>query len=537
MTPMRLFLYVFIGVFVLAWVAVFVSLFGDNDTVNIEKVVSFSRRRPIPVDDVTADPDAAIHQETKQLNDVAFHPNLRQQIVSTHEVPKTQAPKLIHDSKISLDEVERNVTIYLQTLHETLSSIAGPKVDAKLAWEAYRTVTSSTYMEWDEANKHRLNVPRKDNTIFVSLGTYRDPFCPMTIKSLYSQASHPEKVTVGLFQQNCFGPKCRTGVLVGGKVEDAGPDINCYEEFCKSTEGIKSKACTNGNVRLFNVNESESLGPYMARYLGAKFYMGEQYYLQIDSHSEFIPGWDEKLIKMVVDAPAEKPVISTYPPDSHMDWKGTIGYRMCNCGYAKDPIEHHIIRLGTARIMDHEIPKVPKYAPFVAAGFFFTVADFLLEVPFDPFLPWIFMGEEISMSARLWTSGYDIFAPTVNVLNHYYVRRHYPKFWESVNRFFKKPIHNGLTRIILNRIKNMLQYPESATNLVDPTSILYESQRWGLGAKRPYSEYLALAGLDMDKKVTTTNKWCFEGKWPSQCDAYYRPNLSGQVKLVGATYL
>ena len=52
----------------------------------------------------------------------------------------------------------------------------------------------------------------------------------------------------------------------------------------------------------------------------------------------------------------------------------------------------------------------------------------------DPLLPWIFMGEEISMSARLWTAGYDIFAPPTNVLNHYYVRRHYPKFWESVNR-------------------------------------------------------------------------------------------------------
>lgn len=50
------------------------------------------------------------------------------------------------------------------------------------------------------------------------------------------------------------------------------------------------------------------------------------------------------------------------------------------------------------------------------------------------FLPWIFMGEEISMSARLWTAGYDIFTPTINVLDHYYVRRHYPKFWESVNR-------------------------------------------------------------------------------------------------------
>ena len=84
---------------------------------------------------------------------------------------------------------------------------------------------------------------------------------------------------------------------------------------------------------------------------------------------------------------------------------------------------------------DKELSQEPKYSPFVAGGFFFAQAQLLSEVPFDPLLPWIFMGEEISLSARLWTSGYDFFSPTVNVLNHYYVRRHYPKFWESVNRF------------------------------------------------------------------------------------------------------
>ena len=89
---------------------------------------------------------------------------------------------------------------------------------------------------------------------------------------------------------------------------------------------------------------------------------------------------------------------------------------------------------GNSLAFDKEIPAVAKYAPFVAAGFLFAPASFLHEVPFDPFLPYIFMGEEISMSARLWTAGYDIFSPTVNVLNHYYVRRHYPKFWETVNR-------------------------------------------------------------------------------------------------------
>ena len=107
-------------------------------------------------------------------------------------------------------------------------------------------------------------------------------------------------------------------------------DDNCYELFCASPEGKASNACHTGQVRLFNVNESESLGPYMARYLGAKFYRGEQYYLQIDSHSEFVHSWDAKLIKMVEDAEAEKPVISTYPPDSAGHWQNTIGFRMCD---------------------------------------------------------------------------------------------------------------------------------------------------------------------------------------------------------------
>jgi hypothetical protein len=46
----------------------------------------------------------------------------------------------------------------------------------------------------------------------------------------------------------------------GGAVENAGPDVDCYKEFCQSDIGRSSNACNTGQVRLFNVNESESLG-------------------------------------------------------------------------------------------------------------------------------------------------------------------------------------------------------------------------------------------------------------------------------------
>ena len=39
----------------------------------------------------------------------------------------------------------------------------------------------------------------------------------------------------------------------------------------------------------------------------------------------------------------------------------------------------------------------------MAAGFFFTSGRFLEEVPFDPYLPWIFMGEEVrARESRDW---------------------------------------------------------------------------------------------------------------------------------------
>jgi len=82
---------------------------------------------------------------------------------------------------------------------------------------------------------------------------------------------NPHQLFVGLVQQNCDEAKCRSGVLEGGKMTDVGPDPDCYETFCSSAEG--KKYCASGQVRLLKVKESESLGPYMARYFASKLWM------------------------------------------------------------------------------------------------------------------------------------------------------------------------------------------------------------------------------------------------------------------------
>lgn len=127
---------------------------------------------------------------------------------------------------------------------------------------------------------------------------------------------------------------------------------------------------------------------------------------------------------------------------------------------------------------------------------------------------------EISMSARLWTSGYDIFAPTMNVLDHYYVRRHYPKFWETTNRFFKRPIHNDLVEIVIKRVKNMLGYSESIHENIFPKNILYNLDNFNLGKKRSFEEYMKFVSLDVKKKTVKKNNWCHEGEYPENIKKY-----------------
>jgi hypothetical protein len=127
-----------------------------------------------------------------------------------------------------VEEVVANISSYLQALHERFVAIAGPKVTAEQIWEAYIDVTEKKLAQYDRANKQRIPLPRSDDSIFVSVASYRDEYCPQTLIDMYEKAANPEKLYIGLVQQNCEA-NCKTGVLENGKVEDAPPDIDCYK--------------------------------------------------------------------------------------------------------------------------------------------------------------------------------------------------------------------------------------------------------------------------------------------------------------------
>ena len=180
------------------------------------------------------------------------------------------------------------------------------------------------------------------------------------------------------------------------------------------------------------------MGPEIARYLASQLWRGEEYFLQIDAHSVWADAWDEQMKAMEQAAPATWPgkaVITNYPPgavmgDKTRGFQRAAGSRMCGSMFAaKTGGEGGIVRMSASMRWESLPPSAPLFAPFVAAGFFFCRSEFLKDVPFDPFLPWIFMGEEILLSARLFTSGWDIFSPTHDVIGHQYTVDGVPRFW------------------------------------------------------------------------------------------------------------
>ena len=123
------------------------------------------------------------------------------------------------------------------------------------------------------------------------------------------------------------------------------------------------------------------------------------------------------------------------------------------------------------------------------------------------------MGEEIILSSRLWTSGYDIFSPSQAVVGHIYFRRHQPKFWESVHRAFTPGVHNPLEALIVERIQYQLGFPEAARDML-PKSVLTAVDDYSMGTARSLRDYMQMIGMNAKTKEIIPMAWCEQGNPP-----------------------
>lgn len=321
---------------------------------------------------------------------------------------------------------------FLSELHISTQELNKKKAEPKEMIESYFSLTNQYIMPLEKAFQGRPVFPiRDDDSIFISLAAFREHLLNETLQSAFENALRPDHLFIGAIVQNCFGwnATCKTGNQVIGKndkgrdiakISDAPPDRNGIEEFCSDSKF--AKYCENGQIRVIYVQDIDAKGPAWARYFASKLWGGETYYMQMDSHLHFAPDWDRKYIEEIKAAKAyPKAVLSAYPPGfSNFKAAGNKGNKLCYCSFGmKDGEEDEMIRINT-RSSYHENETRPTQIAFIAAGFFFARSNFLVDIPFDPYLPWCFMGEEIMLSMRAWTSGWGIYAPRKNLIAHQY---------------------------------------------------------------------------------------------------------------------
>jgi len=201
---------------------------------------------------------------------------------------------------------------------------------------------------------------------------------------------------------------------------------------------------------------------------------GQDYFLQIDAHMRFVRGWDATLIAMLSSLPG-KALLSTYPADMKYHADYVSGKKLTSVpvmkGLKKDARE--IYRPVAAAMA--ALPDAPVPGPSVAAGFFFCQARCLLEeVPFDPYLDDLFSGEEVLLSARLFTHGWDVFSPNVPLAFHKYVRPGEPRYWERQKNDEES----------VKRMKNILKLSAEA-----PAHLNRHLDRFGLGRERQLDDF------------------------------------------------
>lgn len=310
----------------------------------------------------------------------------------------------------------------------------------------------------------------KKGTIFVSIASYRDEVCNSTLDSLYSMADKKENVFVGICQQNKIGDD---------------DEIDCV------SKGYQN----HPNVRIIRIPHFEAKGPTHARYLCSTLWNGEEYFLQIDSHSKFVKGWDTLCINMIKDIKdkglSKKPVLSHYPKEisTYEQYNETIKNNVTRICKSFFNDREMISFMGAEEINSNNVPYM---TPYIAGGMLFCESYFLKELPFDPNLPFLFVGEEILHSIRFYTHGWDIFTPTENIVFHEYTRADKPKIWTD------NPYYSDVPAF--DKVKHYLKLIDNDKKV--PDYLQFNLDKYGLGNVRSLEDYYNFAGIDIvNKKV------------------------------------
>lgn len=296
--------------------------------------------------------------------------------------------------------------------------------------------------------------------IFISIASYCDPLLAFTIKSAISQASDPSRLRLGVVEQQW--PEARLSLPA---------------------------TWAEHSVSWLRVHALEARGPCWARALAMTLYQGEDWYFQIDSHTWFEPGWDQRLIDWGHRCAALNPrhILSCYPnpftlrdgqPFAQVVGDKVLAHVVSDSQQfdARHPV---LLFEGVPVASDRPVPGF-----HVGAGCLFAPGRFVQELPYDPFL--YFHGEEQAMALRAFSQGWDIFHVPGMPVYHLY---HRPG--EATRPLHWTPEHDA------QRSLRSAALTEAANRRL--AELVWQGRDlgvYGLGRQRTLEEFAAFSGID-----------------------------------------
>lgn len=301
-------------------------------------------------------------------------------------------------------------------------------------------------------------------TILLHLPAYREPELIPTIKSALDNAKHPNRIHFGICRQ--YNP------------EDGFDNLDEYRD--------------DPRFKIHDMHYEKAKGLATARaIINDELLTDEDFVCQLDSHHRFAKNWDDTLIRWYNQLQKEgyNPLICGYlpyynpfnDPDDrvHEPWLSE----------AASFYPHGTIFIRPTGVPNWQSLKKPYPARFLSGHFAFGPNKWAKEVRHDPNI--FFAGEEINLTVRSFTHGYDLFHPHKVVIWHATMReeRSGKLVWDDQSKRGESMWWKG-NDSARARIRQLLGVEDNGINLGE----------YGLGTKRTIRDYEKYAGIHFKKK-------------------------------------
>lgn len=316
----------------------------------------------------------------------------------------------------------------------------------------------------------------KMETILVHLPAYREPELIPTIKSALENAEFPERIHFGICRQY--------------KPEDGFDNLDQYRD--------------DPRFKIHDMLYTEAKGlPYARAIINEKLLTDEDFVCQLDSHHRFAEGWDSTLIGWYhqLEEDGYNPLICGYLPyyDPFNDPGARVQEPWLSDAACFYPFGTIFIR--PSGFSGWETMEKPYPARFLSGHFSFGPNKWAKDVRHDPEL--FFSGEELNLTVRSFTHGYDLFHPHRVVIWHATMRteRDGMLVWDDQSKrgetMFWKQQDIGRARI-----RQLLGTEDGGFDLTNH----------GLGTVRTVRDYEKYAGIHFKKK--SFQKWTVDRNFP-----------------------